>query len=131
MKDQRPIDKVLTERSEEMYESREKVRNLVFGNTFSLLIKMIQHLSEVPSSSVRHCIIDALLAEVKAFPNENQQIWFRIFETIPEKILTNKEKNNFLEMIPDLSESHLEDIEELINLISKRYVHESVRSPIN
>jgi hypothetical protein len=40
-----------------------------------ILTRMLQHLSTVPVETTREVLLDALYAEIKAFPEENLHIW--------------------------------------------------------
>ena len=71
-----------------MISSSLKARPLILPKTPTLLQKVIQHLSSVPSSSVRHCIESALLSSMKGFPFENREIWIQVMTPIEADILT-------------------------------------------
>ncbi len=44
---------------------------------------MINHLEKVPLESTTHCILDALVSEIKGFSEVNKEIWTPILEGIP------------------------------------------------
>ena len=58
-----------------------------------ILAKMLKHLSEIPSEAIRDCIIDTLVAEIKAFPEWNTDIWEKLILPLPNDIFRGTEKS--------------------------------------
>lgn len=109
----------------------ELLRKKLLASSQGLLTKMLMHLAKAPSQSVRDSIRDAILSEVLAFPQENVRVWTPILASLEEDILTVAEKQGLLNLLPVVRYENLEDIKELIYLISKRYLHRKMRTPLS
>jgi len=107
------------------------LRQKLLAASQTLLSKMMLHLSKAPSQSVRDSIRDTIIAEIKAFPNENTMIWTPILTQMEEDILTVEEKNLFLKLLPTVRYENIDEIKELVYLISKRYLHRKMRAPLS
>lgn len=55
-----------------------------------IIAKMLDHLARVPAEMVRDCIIDAVTAQLAAFPQWNMVIWPQLINPLPNSILVNK-----------------------------------------
>jgi hypothetical protein len=76
----------------------------------TIITKMIEHFSKAPSQTVRDSIRDAMLAEIKAFPQLNVNIWTPILGHLGEDILTVEEKRAFLQLLPNVRHENIEQI---------------------
>lgn len=65
---EKPLDPIILDRTPEVIASRQRVRPLIVSSVCTFLKRVIKHLSDVPSTSVRNCIVEVLMAEIKAFP---------------------------------------------------------------
>jgi hypothetical protein len=112
----------------EFKEGYARLRERMLGNAGRLVQGMVGHLANSPSQSVRDSIRDAMEAEIKAFPEENQVIWTPVLVQMGEDIMTQAEKKEFLELLPKVGLGNLEQVREYIYAISKRYIHRNTRS---
>jgi hypothetical protein len=53
---------------------------------------MLQHLSQNPIEMIHNSIFDAVMAEIKAFPEWNTDIWSQLIFPLPNDIFRQKEK---------------------------------------
>lgn len=65
---------------------------------------MLKHLSEIPSDIIRDCIMDTLMAEIKAFPEWNADIWEKLVLPLPNDIFRGTEKSEFMKAIEQTKE---------------------------
>jgi hypothetical protein len=100
-----------------------------------ILAKMLKHLSEIPAELIRDCIYEAVAAEIKAFPEWNQQIWQHLILPLPHDIFRKLEKEDFLDFLAQTQEQDFyvaeracAALQKMIHMMNKRMVTSSKRS---
>ena len=69
---------------------------------------LVSHLSESPSDRVREAIIDALVSELKAFPEYNDEIWKDTIKSQPSDVLLIGEKEVIAKMLEEAKDRFFE-----------------------
>lgn len=66
------------------------LRVFLVRNLPNIVTKMMEHLSNAPTEQTRDYILDALVSELKAFMNENFELWLYFLKLIPSEILVQQ-----------------------------------------
>ena len=92
---------------------------------------MIEHMNTVPSETTRDCILDTLLAQIKAFMTDNANLWKNIVHNIPTDIWTRKESEKFLDNVNIVDESSSEKVvKKQLRTMDKRFANRKYREKL-
>ena len=98
------------------------------------MAKVLEHLSKGPSESTREQILDVLVSEIKAFPQENCVLWPNILARLPPDILVANEKARFKSNLEAMLSSDFNEAKEAarflkkyVSLINKRMINANSR----
>lgn len=94
------------------------------------MTKVLEHLSKGPSESTREQILDVLVSEIKAFPQENCVLWPKILARLPSDILVANEKARFQSNLDSMLSSDFNVAKEAARFL-KKYVYLMNKRMIN
>lgn len=107
-----------------------QLKNLLAEKLEFIVTKVLEHLSKGPSESTREQILDALVSEIKAFPQENCVLWPNILARLPPDILVANEKARFKSNLEAMLSSDFNEAREAARFL-KKYVYLMNKRMIN